>query len=431
MKKFVLILALFIGVEVQAQDWKANANVYEVNIRQYTPQGTFNAFASHLPRIKRLGIDIIWLMPVQPIGEKNRKGELGSYYSVKDYTAVNPEFGTEAEFQNLVNQAHALGMKVIIDWVANHSAWDNPWTVAHPDWYQKDSTGGFMVPYDWTDVIALDYSNKGMRKGMIDAMNYWVKTFGIDGFRCDVAYLVPVDFWDQARKTIDKNHKQYWLAEAESPELMKTFDVCYNWKLLHTMNSIAKGEKSPTDIIDYQKDIDTLFKKGVTLLSFVTNHDENSWNGTEYDRYGDRVALFTILAFTLNGQPLVYSGQEAGLNKALRFFAKDTIEWDTFPQEELITQLLELRHTEPALWSGNSENFPQFSKHVNAQCLVYTRKSGQSEITVLANFSAKPATFFVRTNQEVEDVLGNRIYPPSSIITVPAGQAIVLKITNQ
>lgn len=431
MKKLILILVLIMGMQAQAQDWQANANVYEVNIRQYTPPGTFNAFAEHLPRIKRLGIDIIWLMPVQPIGEKNRKGELGSYYSVKDYTAVNPEFGTEADFQNLVNQAHELGMKVIIDWVANHSSWDNPWTVAHPDWYQKDSTGGFKVPYDWTDVISLDYGNKGTRKGMIEAMNHWVKIFGIDGFRCDVAYMVPADFWEQARKSIDKDRKQYWLAEAESPELMTAFDVCYNWKLLHTMNGIAKGEKSPTDIISYQNDIDTLFEKGVTLLSFVTNHDENSWNGTEYDRYGDRVALYTILAFTLNGQPLVYSGQEAGLNKALQFFAKDTIVWKTMPMENLITQLLELRHTEPALWSGNETNAPEFVIHENEACLVYNRKAGQSAITVAANFSNEETTYFVRFGEKAEDVINNRYYYGGESISIPAGEAIVLKISNQ
>jgi len=431
MKIFVLILAVLMGMSASAQDWKAKANVYEVNIRQYTPEGTLNVFAKHLPRIKRLGIDIIWLMPVQPIGEKNRKGELGSYYSVKDYTAVNPEFGTAADFQNLVNQAHALGMKVILDWVANHSAWDNPWTVSHPDWYEKDSTGGFLVPFDWTDVITLNYENKGLRKGMMDAMDFWVKTYGIDGFRCDMAHLVPVDFWEEARQTLDKNHTQYWLGETESPEYLKAFDVCYNWKLLHTMNAIAKGEKEPLTIIDYQHEIDTLFYKGATLLSFVTNHDENSWNGTEYDRYGDRVALYTILAFTLNGQPLVYSGQEAGLNKALRFFAKDTIDWKNLPQENLITQLLELRHTEPALWSGNAENAPQFSKHVNSECLMYTRIAGESEICVLANFSNTMASYIVGTRNMAEDILGNRIYRSTEVISIPAGQALVLKITKR
>lgn len=431
MKKTLLMLCLLLSVTAFTQSWKANSNVYEVNVRQYTPEGTFAAFEKHLPRIKRMGIDIIWLMPVQPIGEQNRKGSLGSYYSVKDYTAVNLEFGSNDDFRHLVQVAHSLGMKVVIDWVANHSAWDNPWAKEHPEYYQKDSVGGFVIPWDWTDVIALDYSNAGTRKAMTDAMNYWVKEFGIDGFRCDVAFLVPTDFWKEARNAIDPDKKQYWLAEAEVPELMEVFDACYAWNQLHVMNSIAKGEKMPNEIINLMLKKDSMFGKEVMQMAFVTNHDENSWNGTEFERYGDRVQLYTVLAFTLYGQPLVYSGQEGGLNKALRFFDKDTIYWNTLPYEEMISQLLYLRHTERALWSGFAANAPQFEKHVNPEVVVYRRTAGDSEIIVVLNFSNKAEGFKVREGEILEDVLGNVLIHAGETISIPAGQAKVYKVMKK
>lgn len=209
-------------------EWVKNAVIYEVNVRQYTPEGTFNAFTEHLPRLKTLGVDILWFMPVNPIGVKNRKGPLGSYYSVKDYTAVNPEFGTMEDFRRLVEQVHEQGMYAIIDWVPNHTAWDHRWTKEHPDWYKQDEKGEFVSPFDWTDVIQLDYDNEEMRQEMIEEMIFWIRESDIDGYRCDVAHMVPVDFWDEARKELDKVKPVFMLAESDQYFLHKNaFDMTY------------------------------------------------------------------------------------------------------------------------------------------------------------------------------------------------------------
>ena len=226
-------------------EWSRNSVIYEVNLRQYTPEGTFKAFEQHLPRLKELGVDILWLMPINPIGITNRKGILGSCYSIKDYLAVNPDFGTMDDFKNLVNRAHSLGMKVIIDWVANHSSWDNNLITEHPEWYTHDSTGKIISPNaDWTDVADLDYSQPGIREYMKDAMIFWIKETDIDGFRCDMAGMVPVDFWNNAVPVIKKVKPVFMIAEWDTPEMHDTaFDMTYGWELFHLMNSIARGEK--------------------------------------------------------------------------------------------------------------------------------------------------------------------------------------------
>lgn len=232
-------------------EWTKTANIYEVNIRQYTKEGTFAAFIPHMERLQKMGVDVLWFMPINPIGEKNRKGTMGSYYAVKDYTAVNPEFGTLEEFKALVAKAHELGMHVIIDWVANHTSWDNVWTTQHPDWFDIDSTGNFVSPYDWTDVISLNYNNKELWKGMADAMKYWVVEADIDGFRCDVAGMVETPFWDSVRLVLDSVKPVFMLAEAEQPDLHEiAFDANYSWELFHVTKAVAKGEKNVNDLWD-------------------------------------------------------------------------------------------------------------------------------------------------------------------------------------
>ena len=257
----ILLFAIFLFVNynsaqeiisVQHPEWSHNVSIYEVNTRQYTPEGTFKAFDAHIDEIKKLGIGLVWFMPINPIGEKNRKGNLGSYYSVKDYKAVNPEFGTLEDFKETVKKVHDAGMYVIIDWVANHTAWDNVWVSEHPEFYTKDSLGNFVPPVaDWHDVIDLNYDNKELWKYMIDAMKYWVKECDIDGFRCDVAGMVPIDFWISARTELDKVKKVFMLAEAEGPEFHEAFDMTYSWNLLHLMNDLAQGKTSVQAIRDY------------------------------------------------------------------------------------------------------------------------------------------------------------------------------------
>ncbi len=381
-------------------EWCNNAVLYEVNIRQYTPEGTFNAFAKHLPRLKNLGVDILWIMPVNPISEKNRKGSLGSYYSVKDYKAINPEFGTMNDFKQLVNQAHELGMKVIIDWVANHTGWDNQWIYDHPDWYTTDSTGAIISPDpDWTDIADLNFESKPMRRAMIEAMNFWVKETDIDGFRCDVAWGVPQDFWEEARASIDSVKPVYMLAEDEDHPgfLKKAFDSNYAWELHHILNDVAQGKKTAQDIKAYFDGTNKKYAPGSFPIQFITNHDENSWNGSEYERMGDAVKTFATLTFTIEGMPLLYSGQEAGLKKRLRFFEKDTINWADTTMQAFYRSLIILKHTNPALWNGNS-GAPIVFAETSApdQTLAFTRTKENNQLLAIFNLSPKPAECSVK-----------------------------------
>ena len=332
--------------------WSRNLPIYEVNVRQYTPEGTFKAFATSLPKLKEMGIGILWFMPINPIGELHRKGSLGSYYSVKDYTAVNPEFGTIEDFKFVVKQAHDLGMYVIIDWVANHSAWDNVWTKTHPDFYKKDNNGNFISPYNWTDVIALNYDNKELWNYMRDAMKFWIENCDIDGFRCDVAAMVPLEFWKWVRPQLDKLKPTFMLAEASEPEMHQVFDMTYNWQLKDLFVGCAHGNKTADDFYKYfdaeRKDYPT---DGYRMV-FTSNHDENSWNGTDIERFGNAAEMFSILTCVVPGMPLVYNGEEAGLDKRLKFFDKDFIEWEKNKMYSIYQKLFQLKKENKAIWNG-------------------------------------------------------------------------------
>ena len=376
--------------------WSLNANIYEVNIRQYTPQGTFKAFQQHLARLQKMGVNILWLMPINPIGKKNRKGSLGSYYAVQNYEAVNPNFGTLDDLKSLVKEAHQRGMHVILDWVANHTSWDNVWVKEHPDWYKKDKSGNFVSPYDWTDVISLNYNNKDLRKTMINAMIYWVKNAGIDGFRCDVAGLVPVDFWNKARTTLDNIKPVFMLAEDEdSVALVKyAFDMNYTWKMLHLMNDIAKGKKKAADIWTYLKWNDETFSPDVYRMYFTSNHDENSWNGSALERLGDAFKVFTVFDYTIPGMPLTYNGQEAGNDKRLRFFEKDTINWDKLPYAPFYTKLNHLKKENPVLENGKAGGkLIPLSKGINDNIFAFYREKEGKQLVVILNLSDKPQEF--------------------------------------
>ncbi len=418
--------------EVKHPEWAGKASVYEVNLRQFTGEGTINAFRPHLKRLDDLGADILWFMPVNPIGKENRKGSLGSYYSISNYTAINPEYGTMDDFKAMVKEAHALGMKVIIDWVANHSAWDHAWAKDHPDWYQKDSTGKFLSPWDWTDVIALDYKNPKMRKAMLEEMKFWVKECDIDGFRCDVAFLVPQDFWENARKELDKIKPVYMLAESEErAHHNKAFDATYSWELMHLMNEVAAGKKELTVFREYLAKQDTTFAPTAYRLSFVTNHDENSWNGTEFERYGANATNYMIMAYTFQGQPLVYSGQEVALNRRLPFFEKDSIDWNNLKQNALIRRLLQLSESEAALHPGIRENRAQIIGDEN-KLLMYKRVLGNSEVLVILNFSAEDQRIILPENGYYQNVLDEKMLRVWTKTThlLPAHGALVLKKLN-
>lgn len=380
--------------KVSHPEWTRDAVIYEVNLRQYTPEGTLKAFQQHLPRLKDLGVDVLWLMPIHPISQLNKKGELGSYYAVQNYKEVNPEFGTLDEFKEVVKQAHDMGFKVIIDWVANHTGGDNVWTKEHPDWYVRDSVGNFVSPYDWTDTYKLDYTNEDMRAGMLDALKYWVKEADIDGYRCDVAYEVPTDFWDNARLALDSIKPVFMLAEAEKPALtVEAFDAVYNWPLKNVMNEIAKDKKgNAAYLIDSLLALqDSIFPGDAFQMNHITNHDLNSWEGTEFDRLGDGVKAFAVLTYTLNGMPLLYTGQEVGMDKALEFFKKDTPPvWENNEWTEFYKKLNALKHSQPALKAGVEGGEMVRYETENEDAYVFSRSKDGSEVLVFLNLSDAP-----------------------------------------
>lgn len=385
---------------LQHPEWSKNATIYEVNIRQHTPEGTFAAFEKDIPRLRSMGVDILWLMPVNPIGVINRKGGMGSHYSVRDYVAVNPDYGSMDDFKRMVNTAHQNGMKVILDWVANHSAFDNVWTTTHREYYLLDSLGNLMPPIgtDWTDVAQLNYDNKALWTGMIDAMKFWVKNCDVDGFRCDVAMKVPTAFWNEARASLDSLKPVFMLAEAEQRDHHQhAFDMSYGWEFMHLCNELAQGKKKLSDLDLYLAKQDTAFPRSAYRMYFTTNHDENAWNGTGYERLGNARQVFDVLAFTIAGMPLLYSGQEGGEQypdgraHRLRFFEKDTVNWNGYKLQDFYSRLFNLHRNNPALWNGESGGeFKRYNTSNNDVLYCYSRTKDNNSVIVLLNFSDKP-----------------------------------------
>ena len=387
-------------------EWAKSANVYEVNIRQYTPEGTIAAFEKHLPRLKEMGVDILWIMPVQPIGMLNRKGSKGSYYSIRNYDEINPDFGTQEDFNNLVESAHALGMKVILDWVANHTSFDHIWVTNRPDFYTKDSLGYSPIvaldndgkSTDWTDVADLDYSNDDLVGAMTESMRHWVIVSNIDGFRCDMAGLVPVDFWEIAIARLKETKPDlFFLAEWEDPAYLNIdkFDMGYSWTFHHMMNAVAKGDTSPIVFNSYLQKLQKEFRKDDMQLMFTTNHDENSWAGTVQERMGKNSKNMFVLAATFqNGMPLIYGGQEAGLDKRLRFFEKDTISWENTELIPFYTKMLALKHNNKALWNGLAGGKMKLIETGNPdEIYAFYREKEGNRVIVLLNFSDQAIQF--------------------------------------
>lgn len=343
-------------VEITTPEWVKNATLYELNIRQFSEEGTFKSIESELPRLKKLGIDIIWLMPVHPIGELHRKGTLGSYYSVKNYLEVNPEFGTEEDFRNLIKAIHKEGMYVILDWVANHTSWDNNLVTEHPEWYMKSRKNTFQSTRwrDYDDIIELDYSHPELRKYMTNAMKYWIREYDIDGYRCDIASFVPIDFWETVRKELDSIKPIFMLAEAEDKDLhRKAFDATYNWTLWNILHQIAMNHASVKTLGEtYLAEHVSIFPKEGIRMNFIDNHDKNSWEGTPKSNFGEALKAMMVFSALMDGIPLVYNGQEAGLDRSLEFFEKDTIHWQAHDHATLYSTLFSLKHKNKALWNG-------------------------------------------------------------------------------
>jgi hypothetical protein len=386
--------------KIQHPEWSKNATIYQINLRQFTQEGTLLAARAHLPRLKDLGADILWLMPVHPIGKKNRKGSLGSPYSVRDYLAVNPEFGTLDDLRHFVREAHDLGMYVIIDWVANHTAWDNPLVEQHPEWYSRDWKGELHPsPWrDWDDIIDLDYSQPGLRKYMTEALKYWVINADIDGYRCDVAGFLPTDFWNNARRELDAIKPVFMLAEWESRDLhAEAFDMTYGWSWYDTVHDIAMGRKNVSHLFTFYAHNEKEYPRDAIRMMFVSNHDKNSWEGTEYEQFGDGVETAIVLSVVGEGMPLIYNGQEAGLTRRLAFFEKDPIEWKSHSMGEFYKKLFALKHENTALWNGHwGARMIQVPNNVPLKVLSFVRQNERDKVFAVLNFSAQPQTVSFR-----------------------------------
>jgi len=415
-----------IPAQVKQVEWSKNLSIYEINVRQFSEEGTFAAVEAQLPRLKELGTDILWLMPIQTIGELNRKGTLGSYYSIKDYKAINPEFGTNEDFKRFVKKAHELGMYVILDWVANHSAWDNALVTEKPDFYQKDSLGNMVSPYDWTDVVAFTYENAEMSDYMLDAMKYWVQEFDIDGYRCDVAELVPAEFWNRTRTELDAIKPVFMLAEGEKPWLHTAFEMTYGWEFHNIKNKIAKGEANANDIETYLKKNDTLYPEGAYRMYFITNHDENSWNGTEFERLGDGVKAFYVLTATVPGMPLMYTGQESGLNKRLEFFEKDAVNWGDYEMTYFYKSLLNLKKATPALFNGPwGGSWKRVNTNEDEKVFAFIREKDDSKVLTIVNLSPERISITLSGSEyvgEYTELFSNDscVFPENTTIELPA-----------
>lgn len=377
--------------------WIMQGNIYEVNVRQYTPEGTFNAFAKHLDRLKTMGVETIWFMPINPISKLDRKGSLGSYYAVSDYTAINPEFGTMADFKKLAQTIHEKGMRVLIDWVPNHTGADHRWITQHPDFFVKDSSGKPAVAFDWADTRQLNYKNPILQDSMVQAMKYWIEDADIDGFRCDVAWNVPASFWHKSIPELKKMKNIFMLAEGDSTYLPKSgFDAVYPWHMFKMIEKVAKGEKSALVLDSINKENETLYPKNTIQMYFTSNHDENSWNHADFGIFPGVIhEPFAVFTQTMkNSVPLIYSGQEEPVLRALLFFDKDPITFKNFQREKFYKTLLDLRKNNEAL-SANA-SFKKVHLGDDKAIYAYIRKKENKKVLVILNFSEKEQTVSIK-----------------------------------
>ncbi|MFL9845373.1 alpha-amylase family glycosyl hydrolase [Flavobacterium rhizosphaerae] len=410
-----------------------NAVIYEANIRQYSPEGTFNAFTKDIPQLKKLGVKVLWVMPIYPISMKRRKATgdksieditdpqekkkyLGSYYAISDYTAVNPDLGTKEDFAKLVKTAHENGMYVILDWVANHTGWDHKWITEHPEYYQKNAKGEVTdplnpetgEPWGWTDVAHLDYANKKVYEPMKNEMLYWVKEQNVDGFRCDVADNVPTEFWEWARPQLEEGKPLFMLMESNKEYLLKkAFDMAYGWDAHHLMNEIAQGKKNVTAWDSLMVSQANKYERDDIFMNFITNHDENAWNGSEYERLGaDAVKTFAALTYTMPGMPLIYTGQEYGNEHRLKFFEKDVIKHDHDDMFAFYEKLGKLKNDNIALNGGkNPAGYDRIDASDMKNVLAFTREKDGQKVYYIANLSKNDVRFTLPLEGEYTDYI--------------------------
>jgi 1,4-alpha-glucan branching enzyme len=404
--------------------------LYQVNIRQHSPEGSLRAVTADLPRIRALGADMVWLMPLQPIGQARRKGSLGSYYSIRDYTAVNPEFGTLQDLKELVTRAHALGLKVILDWVANHTAFDHPWITEHPNWYRRNEVGDILAvkanpddPQDteyWEDVAQLNFEVHELWVAMLEAMRFWRREVGLDGFRCDVAAYLPLRFWEVARQVLEQDGPLFMLAEADKPEMHRAgFDATYDWRLQQVLQKIAQGQTDGQALLEWWVDRVKRYPVGSIGMNFITNHDINSWHGSDEELYGTPQAAqaMAVLTATLPGLPLLYSGQESFSRKRLAFFEKDPVDWGARTQAEFYTRLLKWRSSSPALSAPLAFDGLEWVPDENPRVITFKRRGPKgARLQISVNLSAQPQKALGRLQLPA---WGWHIGPPTAAAKAP------------
>jgi glycosidase len=390
------------GIKIEHPDWSKNAAIYQINTRQFTPEGTFRAAAQHLPRLKTLGVDILWLMPIHEIGHINRKGSLGSPYAIKDYYSVNPEFGTLDDLKYFVDAAHQQDLYVILDWVANHTAWDSNLVTEHPEWYARDWKDDFRpTPWcDWDDIIDLDYQHPKLRQYILEAMKYWVTEADIDGYRCDVAGFVPLDFWSTVRRELDTLKPVFMLAECEARDHhIEAFDMTYAWSWYDAVHDITIGRATVNRLFGYYAWNEKGFPDNSLRMLFVSNHDKNAWDGTQFEQFCDGLKTAIVLSVVSEGMPLVYNGQEAGNTKRLKFFDKDPIEWREHGIGEFYQKLLALKKQNTVLWNGKwGARMVNIPNSAPDKVFSFVRQNNGDKIFAVLNFSAEPQVITFNEN---------------------------------
>jgi len=409
----------------------ANAVIYEANIRQYSPQGSFEAFTADLPKIKELGVDIIWLMPIYPISTTKSKGSLGSYYAVSDYQKVNPEFGDLDDVKTLIDSAHKLDMYVILDWVPNHTGWDHVWLQQHPEWYTKDEQGNPTHPIgtDWTDTADLNYDNHDMRAQMLEDLKYWIKEVGIDGYRCDMAGMVPTDFWEHTIPELRALKPIFMLAEAWEPHLIQAgFNMVYGWETHHLSNDISNGHKPIDDFRRRMEDVKHQYAPEAILMNFTSNHDENSWNGSAPERLNDALELAAALMYTVAGMPLIYSGQEYDLDRRLLFFEKDSIDRTKGRMFEVYKQLGQLKKSTKALDTGvDAASYQNLNNSASDKILSFVRQKDEDQLVYMGNFSNEAVSFSVDyTGILIDFYTGKQVDLTQELVLAPKAYLILL-----
>ena len=401
----------------QPREWVRDAVIYEIYPRAFSAQGNFDGITAQLDRLKDLGVTILWLMPIHPIGQEKKKGSIGSPYAVRDYYAINPAYGTKDDLKRLITEAHRRGMKVIIDIVANHTSWDSV-LMKHPEFYKRDAKGNITYPYDWYDIAALNYDNQQLRRYMTDMLKYWIREFDLDGFRCDVAGELPTDFWENVRAELETVKPDIvLLAEAHKAELLvKAFDLDYSWPLHSALTDVLQGRQPAFAIrAAWEKEVRE-WPKNALHMRFSDNHDERR----AIARFGERGALAaSALVFTLDGVPLLYNGQEVGdttESGAPALFEKLPIFWPIaerrpeFPK--FYKQMMDLRRATSALRRGSLYWIDNSDK---AKLLTYVRRSTDEEAVIAINFSNQPVIGFAK----VDDAKGFTDVTPEVAAPLP------------